>query len=77
MSTEFLTAIVVSHYDLHPVQKDHNGKKRNHSPFFVLSLVLVRKPKNIVICVFLIYIFCVCLTSLCAVLFNCLSVILN
>ena len=57
MSTEFLTAIVVSHYDLHPVQKDHNGKKGYHFLFFVLSLVLVRKPKNIVICVFSIYSF--------------------
>ena len=36
--------LVVSHYDLHPVQKDHNGNKRNHFLFFVLSLVLVSKP---------------------------------
>ena len=36
--------LVVSHYDLHPVQKDHNGNKRNHSLFFVLSFVLVSKP---------------------------------
>ena len=36
--------LVVSHYDLHPVQKDHNGNKRNYFLFFVLSLVLVSKP---------------------------------
>ena len=36
--------LVVSHYDLHPVQKDHNGNKRNHFLFFVLSLVFVGKP---------------------------------
>ena len=36
--------LVVSHYDLHPVQKDHNGNKRNHFLVFVLSLVLVCKP---------------------------------
>ena len=27
--------LVVSYYDLHPVQKDHNGNKRNHFLFFV------------------------------------------
>ena len=35
--------LVVSHYDLQPVQNDHNGNKRNHFLFFVLSLVLVSK----------------------------------
>ena len=36
--------LVVSHYDLHQVQKDHNGNKSNHFLLFVLSLVLVSKP---------------------------------
>ena len=36
--------LVVSRYDMHPVQKDHNGNKRNHFLFFVLSLVSVSKP---------------------------------
>ena len=36
--------LVVSHYDLHPVQKDHKGNKRNHFLFFVLSFVSVSKP---------------------------------
>ena len=30
--------LVVSHYDLHPVQKDHNGNKRNHFLFFCVIL---------------------------------------
>ena len=36
--------LVVSHYDLHPLQKDNNGNKRNHFLFFVVSFVLVSKP---------------------------------
>ena len=36
--------LMVSHYDLHLVQKDHNRNKRNHFLFFVASLVLVSKP---------------------------------
>ena len=32
------------HYDLQSIQKDHNGNKRNHFLFFVLSLVLIGKP---------------------------------
>ena len=32
------------HYDLQSVLKDHNGNKRNHFVFFVLSLVFIGKP---------------------------------
>ena len=44
--------LVVSHYDLHPIQKDHIGNKRNHFLFFVLSLVLVVYFK----CIFYVYV---------------------
>ena len=35
--------LVVSHYDLHPVQKDHKGNEKSLS-LFVLSFSLVSKP---------------------------------
>ena len=39
-----IQVLIVPHYDLQPISKDHNGNKGNHFLFFVLSLVLVSKP---------------------------------
>ena len=41
-----IQVLIVPHYDLQPISKDHNGNKGNHFLFFVLSLVLVSKPLN-------------------------------
>ena len=39
-----IQVLIVPHYDLQPISKDHNGNKGNHFLFFVLSLLLVSKP---------------------------------
>ena len=38
ITLELSIQLVASHYDLHPVQKDHNGNKRNHFLFFCVIL---------------------------------------
>ena len=57
--------LVVSHYDLHPVQKDHNGNKRNHFLFLCYPSYWLASHRTLQFvyfkCIFYVY---------CDVLFN-------